>query len=176
MKNNQLHQFRRVYVASIIRILNAYVFPFDFRRWAEESLKVLEAYQAAGENLFDFSPALEEIGLLHRTLSQFYSKWEKAFRQGKKEPQGLRKINQCLLELGRILIPTDYTRAGRYSHDPAVPIPSFPGLEPIRQLPLFSPDGNEHRFLQAQLLRERNKVIDALKQARRVVERYEENI
>ena len=166
----------RIYVASIYRILNAYLYPFDFRQWSEETKKLLETYQAAGKNRFDLKPALEEVQALQRTLSQFYSEWENTHLKKRKRWDRFKKINQCLLELGRILIPADYTRGERYSHDPAIPIPSFPGLEPIRQLPRLSPDGNEYRFLQAQLLRERNKVIDALKRARKEVERCHEEL
>jgi N-acetylated-alpha-linked acidic dipeptidase len=166
----------RIYVASIFRILNAHVYPFDFKQWADGSLKAIENYQALGKDLFDLNPVLKEIRLFQKTLSSLYSDLKNVYPKTRNKVTRFSKVNQCLLELGRILIPTDYTRAGRYSHDPAIPTPSFPGLEAIRQLPLLSPDGNEHRFLKAQLLRKRNKVIDALKQAKKEVERCEKSI
>jgi hypothetical protein len=137
----------KIYVTSVFRMLNAYIFPFDFKRWAEDSLRLIENYQPMGKNLFDLNPVQEEMRALCQTLSQFYSEMEKAYQKGEKKPESFRKINQCLLELGRILIPIDYTRLGRYSHDPAIPIPSFPDLEAIRQLPQLSPASNEFRFL-----------------------------
>ncbi len=160
----------RIYVASIYRILNAYLYPFDFTRWAERAAKVLEDYQAVGKEMFDLAPAIDEIRDLHQALSRFYSDAEKDCSKKRKNWKRLEKVNQVLLELGRILIPADYTKAERYSHDPAFHIPPFPGLEPIRQISRLSPDTNEHRFLKTQLLRERNKVIDALRRAEKQVE------
>jgi hypothetical protein len=166
----------KIYVASILRILNAYIFPFDFRQWAEDSEKVLEKYQSLGKNLFDLVPVVEEIRALRKTLSRFYSATQKTLSKGKKDPSLFREANQCLLELGRILIPTDYTKGERFSHDPAIPIPPFPNLEPMLQLPRLSGESNECRFLKTQLLRGRNKVVDALRRARKEVERCSEKI
>ncbi|HSB06355.1 MAG TPA: M28 family metallopeptidase [Thermodesulfobacteriota bacterium] len=166
----------RIYVTSVLRMLNAHIFPFDFKRWAEDSLKLVENYQSTGKDLFDLNPVLKEMRALCQTLSQFYSEMEKTYQKGEKKRESFRKINQCLLELGRILIPIDYTRLGRYSHDPAIPIPSFPDLEAICQLPQLSPASNEFRFLKAQLLRGRNKVIDALRRARKELERCMEDL
>jgi hypothetical protein len=164
----------RIYVASILRILNAYVFPFDFEQWSEDSEKVLEKYQSVATNLFDLNPVIEEIRTLRQTLSRFYSTLEKALSKGKKDPALFKEANQCLLELGRILIPADYTKEGRFSHDPAIPIPPFPHLEPVRQLPSLSSETNEYRFLKTQLLRGRNRVVDALRRARKEAERCNE--
>ncbi len=164
----------KVYVASIFQILNAYIYPFDFRKWAEEAVKLLEHYQAAGQNLFDLKPVIDEIKGLHQALSHFYWEAEKTYLKRRKNWDRFRKINQCLLELGRILIPIDYTKGERYSHDPAIHIPSFPTFEAVRRLPQLSPETNEYRFLKTQLLRDRNKVIDALRRAKKEVERCEE--
>jgi hypothetical protein len=166
----------KIYVASILRILNAYVFPFNFKRWTEDALKVIEDYQSVGRGFFDLDPALEEIRRLRHTLSQFYSELEKAYFKGEKQVERFKQINECLLELGRILIPVDYTRSGKYSHDPAVPIPSFPDLEAVRQATRFSPSENEFRFLKVQVQRGRNKVVDALRHARKEVERCQEEL
>ena len=161
----------RIYVASIYRILNAYIYPFDFKRWSEDSHKTIQEYQSEGKNLFDLDPLLKELETFEQSLSRFYSDLGKACSKGRKRWDRFKRINQCLLELGRILIPTDYTRNSRYCHDPAIPIPSFPDMEPVRQLSRFSPGSNEFRFLKAQLLRGRNKAIDGLQRARRALER-----
>ena len=129
----------RIYVASIYRILNAYIYPFDFTRWAEGAVRVLEDYQAAGKEMFDLKPAIDEIRDLRRALSHFYSDAEEASLKKRKDWNRFRKINQVLLELGRILISADYTKAERYSHDPAFHIPAFPVFEAIRtDLPVLS--------------------------------------
>jgi len=166
----------KIYVASILRIINAFIFPFDFEHWAKESAKVLESYQSIGGNHIDLKPVLEESRLLQKTLSLFYSELENAYFKKERRPELFKRTNQCLLELGRILIPIDYTKGGRYSHDPAIPIPSFPDLEALGQLHRFARESNEYRFLKTQLLRGRNKVLDALKRAGREMERYLEEL
>jgi N-acetylated-alpha-linked acidic dipeptidase len=166
----------RVYVSSILRILNAYLFPFDFRRWTEECRKVLEDYRSKGEDLVDLRPLIEESRALQAALSLFYSKMEGAYAKKEQRPERFRKINECLLQLGRILIPVDYTKAGKYSHDPAIPIPPFPDLEALRQASQFSPEGDEYRFLRTQLVRGRNKVLDALRRAKREVQRCQKEM
>jgi hypothetical protein len=161
----------KVYVASILRMANAYILPFDFSHWAKESRRVMETYQSAAGDLFDLKPAIEEIDGLQRTLSGFYSAMEKSGSGKRKKPERLQEINRLLLDLGRILIPVDYTESGRFSHDPAVPVPPFPDLEKVRQLRSLSQKENEFCFLKAQLVRGRNKVVDAFRRARRKVER-----
>jgi hypothetical protein len=162
----------QVYVASILRMANAYIFPFDFSHWAKESRKVLQKYQAIATDLFDLKPAIGEIKALQKAFSDFYSGIEKSISGKRKKPDRYRQINQQLLDLGRILIPIDYTKSARFSHDPAVPIPPFPDLEPVRQLPSLSQTKDEFRFLRAQLVRGRNKVVDAFRRARRRVEEF----
>jgi len=164
----------RVYLASIFRILNAHIFPFDFAQWAEVSTKVLNDYASKAGDLLDMSPVLEECRALHRALSLFYSELERAYLQGERRPDRFTKTNQCLLELGRILIPISYTKAERYSQDPAIPIPPFPDLEPAQHAARFSQETDEYRFLKTQLVRGKNKVMDALRRARRQVEECHE--
>ena len=166
----------KTYIASIYRILNAYIYPFDFRKWAEEAVKLLEDYQTAGENLFDLKPAIDEIQGLQQAFSHFYSEAENTCLKKRKNWSRFKKIDQSLLALGRILIPIDYTKGERYSHDPAIHIPSFPAFEGVHRLPQLSPETNEYRFLKTQLLRNRNRVIDALRRARREVEKCHEEL
>ena len=166
----------KIYIASIYRILNAYIYPFDFRKWAEEAVKLLEDYQTAGENLFDLKPAIDEIQGLQQAFSHFYSEAENTCLKKRKNWSRFKKIDQSLLALGRILIPIDYTKGERYSHDPAIHIPSFPAFEGVHRLPQLSPETNEYRFLKTQLLRNRNRVIDALRRARREVEKCHEEL
>jgi len=160
----------KVYLASIYRILNAHIFPFDFNQWADECRKVLDDYGSRAGDLIDLKPVFEEYRALHRTLSLFYSELEKAYSQGERGPKRFKKINHCLLDLGRILIPINYTKSGKYLHDPAVPVPPFPDLEPVRQLARFSHERDEYRLLKTQLVRGRNRVVDAFRRARRGVE------
>jgi hypothetical protein len=160
----------KIYADSILRILNAYIYPFDFIEWTKENKKWIKDYHTTGRGLVDLKPVLKEMEDLQKKLSLFYKKLEKLDSAKRKKIDRLAEANRTLLDLGRILIPMDYTRSGKYSQDPAVPIPPFPDLEAVRQRTLFSPDSSEIRFLATQLLRGRNKVVDGLRTARKRVE------
>jgi hypothetical protein len=136
-----------------------------------DSEKIFEEYQTVGNDFIDLRPLFEENRAFLRSLSFFYSKLEKAFLERKREPDLFAQINDCLLELARILVPVDYTRGGKYMHDPAIPIPPFPNLKEVRLVSQFSKGSDEYRFLKTQVIRERNKIVDAIRRARREIEK-----
>ncbi|HLW58526.1 MAG TPA: M28 family peptidase [bacterium] len=82
-----------------------------------------------------------------------------------------REINACLLALCRTLIPATYTSAGRFSHDPALDNEFLPRLAAARRLASLPRESDAARFLLVDLVRGRNAVIAALREARAAVER-----
>ena len=49
--------------------------------------------------------------------------------------------------------------------DPALQLPILPGLAPMNELATLDPESSEHRFLATKLLRQRNRIEDALQRA-----------
>lgn len=82
-------------------------------------------------------------------------------------------INAGLLRIARIVNPALYTIAGDYDHDPALQVPLLPGLSRAVGLAALDPTSTEARFLATRLVRERNRIVDALHaatyEARRLV-------
>jgi len=74
-------------------------------------------------------------------------------------------INEGLLRIARIVNPALYTIAGDYDHDPALQLPLLPGLSRAVGLAALDPASTEARFLATRLVRERNRIIDALRAA-----------
>ncbi|NOZ27075.1 MAG: M28 family peptidase [Chloroflexi bacterium] len=156
----------KVYVTALTRVVNAPIYPFDFIQLADEFVDTLTRYQEAGQGKFDLTPALEEAKGLRADLERFYQAAEAAVDAGDGRT---RVINDTILALARVLVPINYTRHGRFRTEPALSIPPLPDLAPIQRLGTLPPDSDEAKFTCTHLLRGRNRVIWALREARRLV-------
>jgi len=157
----------KMYAASVLRVLNAPVLPFDWRRVTAEFTRTLEKYQAAAGADFDFGPALAEVQRLDAALATFYAKAPAGAKPGSPEA---RRFNKAQRQLARILVPVNYSRALPFHHDPAPEVPALPDLEPALTMRHVRGDQHQRGVLRTSLLRGRNRLIGALDQAREVVE------
>lgn len=153
----------QIYATAISRVLNSKIYPFNHIRVADELLACLKDYQEQSKGHFDLGPSLKAAVALKNTLVKFYKKIEN--QRGRKDA---RRINQCLMDLARILVPVNYAKGERFDQDPAISLPPLPRLEPVKQLPGLAQDQNPYRFLQTELQREQNKVVAALESAARL--------
>ena len=80
-------------------------------------------------------------------------------------------VNRTLMQLGRILIPVLYTRVGRFDHDAAMAIPALPPLLEAGQLADVDPESDEAKALRVAAVRGRNRLVQALREARQLIER-----
>jgi hypothetical protein len=132
----------KMYAASVLRVLNAPVLPFDWRRVTAEFTRTLEKYQAAAGADFDFSPALAEVKRLDAALAAFYAMAPANADPGSPEA---RRFNRAQRQLARILVPVNYSRALPFHHDPAMEVPALPDLEPALTLPRVRGDQHQRR-------------------------------
>jgi hypothetical protein len=79
-------------------------------------------------------------------------------------------VNRGLMRVSRALIPVDYTRTGQFDQDLAVPTAPLPGLQPARRLAALAAGSSEFEFLRTRLVRERNRAVAAVREARRAVD------
>jgi len=157
----------RIYATALLRVLNAPVHPFDFRRVADEIGRTLEAYQGKAGAAADFGPARAAVEALRGDLDEFYRHADELQRRPIGDPD-VGRANTAIRSLARILVPINFTRGGRFRHDPAVPIPPLPDLAPAVDLERHAPGSHEARVIQTSLLRGQNRVVAALRQARAV--------
>ena len=82
-------------------------------------------------------------------------------------------LNTCIKRLSRLLLPVVSTAKGTYGHDTFSYTPQSTVIPSLYDVPKLSrtQDGPERWLLETQLVRERNRVSDALIDARRVIER-----
>jgi len=154
----------KVYALSVLRVLNAKVLPFDFRKTMRKSLPVIEGYEKAANGKFDFKPVKTEMTGLLRDLSVFYKRAGKA-----SSPREAEKANRAIMKLGRVLVPLNHAYKRNLDHDPAVQIPPYADLAVSNML--ASPNNQvDERFVINQLIRGRNKVINGLRAARSIAQ------
>ena len=77
-----------------------------------------------------------------------------------------RPVNRSLRQISRKLICVLFAAGGPYEPDPATSQPLLPGLDPARGLS----GADEPEILIVQLFRERNRLVDALEEAREITE------
>ncbi len=80
------------------------------------------------------------------------------------------------MQIGRALIPINYTAAGPFDHDPAVAVPPIQLLQPAARLRTLEPESPDALMLAARLTRNRNRVTHAIDTATEVAERTLERI
>jgi hypothetical protein len=151
----------QVYVLAVQRVLEDPVLPLDYRAAVAEARGVLTQYAKESKGRFDLAPVL---GLLDE-LAKAVERLERRIRAKRLAPAAAELANFCLMTLGRELIPISYCRSGPFEHDTTLPVPSFPGLEPMRRLGALPVRGDEARRLAVGLVRQRNKVCYHLSNA-----------
>jgi hypothetical protein len=152
-----------------MELANAEVLPLDHVDTAQEVQSVLGAlHEKAGGHL-DLAPATDAAG---RFLAAATS-----LRAASAQARGpaARAVNDALMRLSRILNPVIYSSSGRFHHDPAEWSPimratgqhTLAALQKAGGLPALAGQP-EYGFLRAQLVRERNRLVTALREAARL--------
>ncbi|MEX2314483.1 MAG: M28 family peptidase, partial [Thermomicrobiales bacterium] len=150
-----------IYVLLLHRLCTAGRLPLDYRPVAADLRQNVESIAAKAGSGLDLEPALLGIDALAAALDRLDERAD-----------GLddAAINRCLKRISRALIPVDYTRAGEFGQDLAVPTSPLPGLQPATTLATLDPDSDGYHFLRTALVRERNRLVHALSEATRAVD------
>ena len=151
----------RVYLALVVGIANATVLPFDWRATTDEFGRTLAQYQQAMGAAYRFDASRDALQALGAALEGFY---DDVATQAVSPIQA----NDLIRRLARILVPINHTLLPRFSHDLASAMPALPGLAVASRWASLPP--GLHGFALTQLRRGENKLVGALRQARREVD------
>jgi hypothetical protein len=143
----------KIYALTALRLCNAQVFPYDVSALTTEAVDTLTAIQQSAGQTFDLSPAFSLAHQLAARVKRF------------PEIKNADALNRALRGIIKTITSINYTVNGLFNHDAAVPAKPFPGLQAATKLAQLARDGNDHRFLRNQLVRRRNQVCEALRQA-----------
>ena len=158
----------KVYAAATFRTANSTIHPLDFRATAREFAQTLARYQDAAGTHVDFTPVKNEVEALEDDLERFYDAANALMQKPVTDPQ-VRRANEIQRRLARVLVSINYSRSGRFRHDPAVNVPALPDLEPALKFASLPVGSEAYRITQIHLTRGQNRVIGALREARRIL-------
>lgn len=161
----------KVYLTSVIRVLNEPVHPFNFIHTADELITTITSYQEEAGNHFNLSAVLEEANVLREDLIRFYANVEdvKGLDLSISDIR-LKEINDTILQLGRKLITINYSRKGKFNHDPALEVLPLPDIAPAKELSTLETNSHKYNVTLNHLVRGQNKVIWAFRQARKILQ------
>lgn len=165
----ELRRDAQIFALAISRVVMSNVYPFSYGELADEMLQDLERWQKEAAGTFDLAGIVEMVQALKGKFALLdadiillngLEHMEEAF-YGKAET-----VNRLCMDLNRILIPVHYCKNGDlFQVDLAVPIPAFPEFEQLPRLAAMDAGSDGFKFLERQLIRERNRVHYFLRQA-----------
>jgi hypothetical protein len=153
----------RVILHAIWRLLTDPILPFEHSLHARDLLKQLDGIKP---------PLGDKLSL--DTLRKAAAKLIETSAVLGKRSDGLgeaeiARVNGALLKACRALVPADYTSGDRFKHEPALPVPAWPTLDPIRRFAAASPQSEDAKFLKVDAVRARNRVQHALREAEAIL-------
>jgi N-acetylated-alpha-linked acidic dipeptidase len=151
----------RIYLASVLGLVNADVLPIDWRATVAEFARTAQTYAAAGGDLVDLTAVTGAIAALGAALDAFHA----GIADGTVPAD---RANDVLMRLARVLVPVNYTTVPRFAHDPAITRAPLPLIEPAMDVAQMQ--GEAQLVTQTQILRGANRTAAALIEARRLVE------
>ncbi|MBI5968548.1 MAG: M20/M25/M40 family metallo-hydrolase [Deltaproteobacteria bacterium] len=166
----------RAVAATAYEICSRPLLPMSFFRMADEMVARLEELNAAVKDLLRLAPLIaaarrfrfqaQKLESVRRDLEEQSTKVGTFIDLDGKEQ--VRRVNQLLIRLSRILTHAFASVAGQYNYDPyglSHLRTRFPGLYYAPRLAKLDPDSEAYHLLLTQCIRERNRAADALQDA-----------
>ncbi|MBN9887194.1 M28 family peptidase [Salipiger abyssi] len=132
----------RVYVRVMAALLERPALPLDFAPLAEELDGLVAALAPSVADLLDLTPLRAALAGLREASA------------------GEGVGDHRLMAASRALVPLDYTGGDRFGQEPALRLPAFPVLDPIRALAEAEGDGRKFHAVAA--TRARNRILHAI--------------
>ncbi len=147
----------KIYLLSALRVANAEVLPFDWVATCDEFAATIDGYAAASKGLADLSASRAAVAGLKAALARLPG-------------AAIARRNAALHELARVLVPINYTQTPRFRHDPAYTVQPLPTIAVAGDLAEIG-DDHLRRVALVELMRGQNRLVAALGEAQRIVER-----
>ncbi len=165
----------RVYAGYLWELCTARILPFEFASVADQFAERIKELYGAGrsiglERTMSAGASFKNAAL---SLDGASEAWAKRYRDGDlKDAEPAEMLNACIKRLSRLLIPIAMTAKGTYGQDPYSYTPQISMIPPLFDVPRLEglADGEDRWLLEGHLVRERNRVTDALVDARFLIE------
>jgi N-acetylated-alpha-linked acidic dipeptidase len=142
----------RILALTTLRLATAERLPYDLAAAADAFAAEVARIGEAAAGRFDVGPVLAALAELRQAADRLAAAPAPAF-------------NRAVMGALRHLTPAAFTVAGPFEHDAAVPAKPIPALAPAAQLAAMDPGSDGYRFLLTQLVRARNRVRQAIREA-----------
>jgi hypothetical protein len=150
-----------IYAETLWRLCTVDRMPLDMAALADEIADAIDGYIGAANGALDLSETKElASNLATRIRATDLTKAPAA------------RSNQLLMDLGRQLVPVNFTANGPFEQDLALGTQPVPGLREVAQLATLDPSSDDFRFLKTKLIRQRNRIEHALRASMRLVSEF----
>jgi Peptidase family M28 len=164
----------KIYASYLWELCTATVLPFEFVSVAEQFSERLDKL-APGADALDLAGVAaraRDFAAAARKLDARAQAWRGRYAKGEKDEAAADILNDCMKRLSRTLIPLASTAKGAYGHDPYGYTPQGSMIPSLYDVPRLAklPPGEARWMLETALVRERNRVADALDDCRRMID------
>lgn len=164
----------KVQLNYIYRILNSKILPMNYMPYASIILDVLEDYQEKADKIrpyFNIYPVIDRAKEFKELAIELEEAVKKAVEE-KATEDVVKKLNNCLLWIGRYMHPVAHLNAGiteQVSMETfgATPFPRIKEITDLADMTLYQ--SPEFKFLKTKLVRQRNLVEDAFYQTNELI-------
>ncbi len=165
----------RVYAAYLWELLTAPVLPFEYVSVADQFIERLDQLKAGAEDigLGDAADRARSFKARAQQLEASAQDWRGRYTAGKlKDETPAQILNSCMKRLSRTLVPLASTSCGAYGHDPYGYTPQGTMIPSLYDVPFYArlADGEARWMLGTQLVRDRNRIADALGDCSRLID------
>ena len=156
-----------IYAGWLWELCTAPILPYEFVSVADQFIERLGGLAQAGESV-GLSGALARAEAFRASalkLDTAANEWRAKYEAGSvTDDAPAEAFNAAFKKLSRTLVPLASTAKGTYSHDPYGYGPQGTMIPALYELPKLAklPQGEQRWMLEVQLVRERNRIADAL--------------
>jgi N-acetylated-alpha-linked acidic dipeptidase len=153
-------------VAQLYDLATMRVLPHRLEPIADAYVAAVKDLAASAGSAFDLASTLT----LAATLEDAAARFDRAPKPV--SDIGIAELNTLVVRLTHELNSTLYTKSGRFDQDPAAELPVLPLLARVKDLATFSREGDDFGFLETDMVRGRNRVESALREAIEAIDGY----
>ena len=164
MSVENLEKDNRVDVGVLLGLTNSTVLPYNFEKTCEDMTKKVAFIKAESGNVIKLDGIERKINSLSKNVNKLNVLREKG-SCGELDKETVRKLNDTLLRLSRSITNAFYTNAEKYDQDSygrTILSKPLPLLYPMIELSKMDRESEEYKLLYTKMLRNRNRVFDAV--------------
>lgn len=174
MDADNLHKDNMVDLGVLLGLVNTKVLPYDFTKTCEDMKSKIGMLISESNNVINMKGISNEIDRLSDNVRKINS-MKKEAEEGLLQNDKVKKLNETLLRLSRCITNAFYTNAEKYDQDSygrTILSKPLPLLYPTIELSKLEPSGLDYKLLYTKLLRNRNRVADAVNMANDYAEMF----